>query len=200
MRIAEELHDTCLQGFLAISMHLQAVAFECSGNNVLRSRLQQLVEMAQCAVEEGRRSVTTLRTSAQSSESLAAAFARIPEDLALKTAVAVRVTLLGEARQLSAVVSREVYWTGREAVLNAYWHSGATEIQAILSYGSEGLRLSVQDNGCGIGSTELAAGRQGHWGLLGMRERAKRIGATLQIRTAPGSGTEMELCVPQHCT
>ena len=65
LRIAQELHDTCLQGFLALSMHLQVAASECSGNNVLRSRLEGLVEMARGAVEEGRRSVKTLRASAQ---------------------------------------------------------------------------------------------------------------------------------------
>jgi hypothetical protein len=92
LRIAQELHDTCLQGFLTISMQLQVVAFECSGNNALKSRLEGLVEMARGAVEEGRRSVTTLRALAQSSESLDTAFARIPRDLELDSAVRLQVS------------------------------------------------------------------------------------------------------------
>ena len=198
LRIAQELHDTCLQGFLALLMHLQLAAFECSGNNVLRSRLERLVEMARGAVEEGRRSVKTLRASAQPLESLEAAFAKIPQGLGLNIDVPLRVSVRGDARELSAVVWHEVYRIGREAILNAYRHSGAGEIHATIEYEPGGLRLCVRDNGCGICTSELVSGRPGHWGLQGMRERARRIGAKLQFRTACGSGTALELFV--DCT
>lgn len=198
LRIAQELHDTCLQGFLALSMHLQLAAFECSSNNVLRSRLESLVEMARGAVEEGRRSVKALRASAQPLESLEAAFAKIPQGLGLNTAVPLQVSVRGDARELSAAVWHEVYRIGREAILNAYRHSGAEEIHATIEYEPGGLRLCVRDNGCGIGRTELISGRLGHWGLQGMRERARRIGAKLQFRTVCGAGTALELFV--DCT
>jgi signal transduction histidine kinase len=198
LRIARELHDTCLQGFLALLMHLRVAACDCSGNNILRSRLEGLVEMACDAVEEGRRSVETLRASAQPLESLEAAFAKIPRGLGLNTAVPLQVSVRGDARELSAVVWHEVYRIGREAILNAYRHSGAGEIHATIEYEPGGLRLCVRDNGCGIGSSELVSGRPGHWGLQGMRERARRIGAKLQFQTVSGSGTALELFV--HCT
>ena len=198
LRIAQELHDTCLQGFLALSMHLQLAAFECSSDNVLRSRLESLVEMARSAVEEGRRSVKALRASAQPLESLEAALAKIPQGLGLNTAVPLQVSVRGDARELSAVVWHEVYRIGREAILNAYRHSGAEEIHATIEYEPGGLRLCIRDNGCGIGRTEFVSGRPGHWGLQGMRERARRIGAKLQFRTVCGSGTALELFV--DCT
>jgi signal transduction histidine kinase len=196
LRIAQELHDTCLQGFLAISMHLQVAAFECSGNHVLRARLQRLAEMARGAVEEGRRTVETLRASVHLPESLDAAFGRIPRDLALNTAVRLHVSVRGVAFELPPAVWHEVYRIGREAILNAYRHSGADEIHAMIQYEPEGLRLTVQDNGCGIRPSDLASGRPGHWGLQGIRERAKRIGARLQFRTAPRCGTVLELFAP----
>jgi signal transduction histidine kinase len=195
LRIAQELHDTCLQGFLALSMHLEVVAFECSGNHVLRSRLERLVEMARGAVEEGRRSVKTLRASAQPPESLEAALTKIPQDLVLNTVVPLQVSVRGDAWQLPAMVSLEVFRIGREAILNAYRHSGAEEIRVTIEYETDCLRLCVRDNGRGIGPNELASGRPGHWGLQGMRERARRIGAKLQFRTANGSGTALELFV-----
>ena len=195
LRIAQELHDTCLQGFIAISMDLQAAAFECSDNSALRSRLERLIEMARRAVEEGRRSVETLRAPVQSPEYLDAAFARIPQDLALNTAVRLHVSVRGAVFELPPAVWHEVYRMGREAILNAYRHSGADEIHATIQYEPEGLHLTVQDNGCGIGPSELASGRPGHWGLQGMRERAKRIGARLQLRTASGFGTAVEVFI-----
>lgn len=201
LRIAQELHDTCLQGFLAISMHLQVAAFECSGNQVLKARLQRLGEMARGAVEEGRRSVEALRASVQLPDSLDAAFGRIPQDLAMNTAVRLHVSVRGVAFELPSAVWHEVYRIGREAILNAYRHSGADEIHATIQYEPEGLRLTVQDNGCGIRPSELASGRPGHWGLQGMRERAKRIGARLQLRTASGFGTAVEVFIDsiRHC-
>jgi signal transduction histidine kinase len=195
LRIAQELHDSCLQGFLAISMHLQVVALEYSGNNVLRSRLEKLAEMARGAVEEGRHSVKTLRASAQPPESLEVAFAKISRDLGLNTDVPLQVSVRGDAWELPAAVWHEVYRIGHEAILNAYRHSGAEEIHATIEYESDGLRLCIRDNGCGIGLSELASGRPGHWGVQGMRERARRIGATLQFRTACGEGTALELFV-----
>lgn len=198
LRIAREFHDSCLQDFLALSMHLQLLAFECSGDNVLRPRLERLVEMARGAVEEGRRSVKVLRASAQPPESLDVAFAKIPWDLGLNTAVPLKVSVRGDAWRLPAEVWQEVYRIGREAILNAYRHSGAVEIHAAIEYEPNGLRISIRDNGCGIDPSELASGRPGHWGLQGMRERARRIGAKLQFRTVCGSGTALELFV--DCT
>ena len=198
LRIAQELHDTCLQGFIAISIHLQVAAVECSGNNVLRSRLEGLVEMALGALEVGRRSVKTLRASAKLPESLEAAIANIPQDLGLNSSALLHVSVRGDAWELSHAVWHEVYRIGREAIVNAYRHSGAEHIHAAIEYKPDNLRLSIRDNGCGIGPSELASGRPGHWGLQGMRERASRIGANLQFRTARGSGTALELFV--DCT
>jgi signal transduction histidine kinase len=87
---------------------------------------------------------------------------------------------------------------GREALVNAFRHSGGNTIQLDLQYGSKELRVLIRDNGRGIDEQVLRSGRDGHWGLPGMRERAERIGARLRVWSHPARGTEVELSVPAH--
>src|SRR5262249_54926497 len=153
-------------------------------NSVLRSRLEKLVELARSAVDEGRRSVSVLRAPVQPSESLEVALAKTPQDLG-QTGPPLQVLVRGDtAWELPAKAWHEVYMIGREAILNAYKHSGGDEIHVSIEYEPTGLRLCVRDNGRGIGPGELASGLPGHWGLQGMRERARRLGAKLQFQTA----------------
>jgi signal transduction histidine kinase len=90
----------------------------------------------------------------------------------------------------------EVYRIGREAIVNAYRHSQARVIETEVEYRPTDLRIAVRDNGCGIDPQDLKWGRNGHWGLQGMRERAERIGARLRLWSRVALGTEVELCVP----
>jgi signal transduction histidine kinase len=87
---------------------------------------------------------------------------------------------------------------GREALVNALHHSEATCIEAEVEYSPRRLRVIVRDNGRGIDPQLARARRDSHWGLLGMRERAEGIGATLAIWSRPGAGTEIEILVPSH--
>jgi signal transduction histidine kinase len=89
-----------------------------------------------------------------------------------------------------------VYRIVREALANAFRHSQARTIEVVLEYAPRELRISVRDNGCGIDPTVLQRGREGHWGLAGMRERAERIDAKLRLLSSVASGTEVELRVP----
>ena len=100
-----------------------------------------------------------------------------------------------DAQSLHPVIRDEVYAIGREAVVNSFRHSGATWIKVELQYSATQLRVLVRDDGCGINQQVLEAGRVGHWGLSGMRERAQRIGATLKFVSC-NPGTEVELNVP----
>jgi len=83
----------------------------------------------------------------------------------------------------------------REAVVNAIRHSHADQIAVEVDYSSRTLLVSVRDNGCGIDDQILKTGREGHWGLAGMRERAERIGATLEVLSRVNSGTEIQLSI-----
>src|SRR3974377_1283394 len=111
--------------------------------------------MARCAVEEGRRSVGTLRASAEAPESLDAAFARIPHNLGWEGAARMLISGRGDVRELPALVWHEAYRIGREAILNAYKHSGAEEIQVAIDYKPEGLRVCVGGKGRGTCAAAL---------------------------------------------
>jgi signal transduction histidine kinase len=106
------------------------------------------------------------------------------------------VVVDGHSRPLRAVVRDEVYRVAREAVVNAYQHADAQNIEVELEYGPRELRVIVRDDGRGIGPDVLHVGREGHWGLVGMRERAQTIGAHLTVRSREQRGREVELIVP----
>jgi signal transduction histidine kinase len=109
-----------------------------------------------------------------------------------------RVVAQGTPRAVRREIRNEIYRIGREAVVNAYVHSEAAAIEVDIQYARTQLSLLVRDDGRGIDSAILQQGRDGHWGLSGMRERSQRIGATLKLRSRPGAGTEIELVVPGH--
>src|SRR5262249_20137129 len=104
-------------------------------------------------------------------------------------------SVVGESKELHPMVRDEIYRIGYEAIINACTHSGGTRMEVTLSYVND-LTVRVQDNGKGIDPLIAAHGREGHFGLQGMRERAHRIGAKLTITSSPGSGTDVVLVVP----
>ena len=103
----------------------------------------------------------------------------------------------GTVLELHPIIREETYSIGREALINALTHSDARNIEAEITYEPREFRLRIRDDGCGIDPEVLEkGGRNDHWGLQGMRERAKRIGGKLDLWSRPGSGTEIELTVP----
>ena len=107
---------------------------------------------------------------------------------------AYRVTVEGVPKPLLAVTQEEIFRIGREALTNAFQHANATQIEAAINYGERLFSLRISDDGMGIERTVLMQGaREGHWGLPGIRERAKRIGGQLEIWSDTQSGTEVEL-------
>jgi signal transduction histidine kinase len=195
-RIAQELHDTLLQGFLAVSMQLHAAVDNCSMDSAEKERFSGVLQLLDRVLEDGRDTVQGLRSPTDRLGSLSEAFAGIPNDLGLPSTVGFRVVVHGKERELGAGLRDDVYRIGREAIINAYRHSQAKEIETEVEYRPTELRIAVRDNGCGIGPQELQWGRNGHWGLQGMRERAERIGARLRLWSKVALGTEIELCVP----
>jgi signal transduction histidine kinase len=123
---------------------------------------------------------------------------RVPEEIAAHSKAAYRVLVQGTPVPLKTVIHDEIYSIGREALVNAFRHSGASSIEVELEYTTNRMKVLVRDDGCGIRPEVIRKGRDGHWGLSGMRERAERIGAKLKVLSGASAGTEVELSVPGH--
>jgi signal transduction histidine kinase len=197
-RISQELHDTLLQNFLSVSMQLNVANDQLAADSPAKPLLTRALDMMGRVIEEGWNTLQGLRSSNWSSQDLEKAFLRIQEELAVTKRAGFRVIIAGIARPLRPVVGDDVYLIGREALANAFQHSGATEIEVELEYASDQLKLLVRDNGRGITSDWLQSTRTGHRGLSGIRERTRRIGAKLRVLSRPEAGVEIELCVPSH--
>jgi signal transduction histidine kinase len=196
-RIAQELHDTLLQGFLSASMQVHVAADILPPDSAAKPILTRALQLMGQVIEEGRNAVRGLRSSQSASLDLEHAFARIQDEL-LSEEVAFRVIVDGEPKPLHPVLRDEVYRIGREALLNAFRHAHAKRIEIELKYSPSQFRVFVRDDGCGIDPQVLASGTDGHWGLVGMRERADRIGARFHVFSNAAAGTEIELSVPSH--
>ena len=195
-RIAQELHDTLLQGFVSASMQLDVAEDQLPDDSPTKPVLKRILQLMGRVTEEGRNALRGLRTEDDNSRDLELAFSRVRQELAVNEKIEYRVVARSTTRPLRPVIRDEVYRIGREALANAFLHSRASTIEVEVEYATRYLRIIVRDDGCGIDPHVLDSGRQGHWGLPGMRERSEGIGASLRLLSRIGGGTEVELTVP----
>jgi signal transduction histidine kinase len=198
-RIARDLHDTLLQTFQGLLLRFQTVLELCEtrpadAKEVLRSSIDQTAQ----AITEGREAVQGLRASTLERNDLARAITTLGEEITAPVPPGrIKWEVEGTPRNLHPIVRDEIYRIVGEALRNAFRHAEAKQIEVELRYDERQLRLRIRDDGKGIDPTFLTAeGREGHFGLHGMRERAKLMGGKLTVWTEPGSGTEIELSVP----
>jgi signal transduction histidine kinase len=121
---------------------------------------------------------------------------RTAREYAATSATSVCCSLEGPARRLPARVELHLLRIGLEAAANAVQHAQASRIDIVLRYQFDAVTLTVSDNGCGFDPDHAGAGQSGHFGLTGMRQRAKRIGARLLITSAAGKGTTVRVEQP----
>jgi signal transduction histidine kinase len=197
-RIAQDLHDTLLQGFVSASMQLHVVADQLPEDSPAKESVDKVLTLMRRVIDEGRNTIRGMRSSTDESRDLAQAFSRIRDELALKEDIEFRVIVAGRPRPLHPILRDEVYRIGREALVNAARHSGAKRIELELEYAEKELRVLVRDSGCGIDSEVIQSGRNGQFGLAGMRERAERMGGSLHVYSSATAGTEVKLSVPNH--
>jgi signal transduction histidine kinase/ligand-binding sensor domain-containing protein len=198
-RIARELHDTLLQSFQGLMLHFQ------KARNLLPLHPAQAVQTldlaldrADQAITEGRDAIQDIRSAGVLGIDLAEAITALGEELAARegaqTPAAFRVAVEGTPKALRPILRDEIYGIAREALRNAFRHARASRIETDITYGEQLLRLRIRDNGDGIDPGVLDQGeRAGHWGLVGMRERAKRLGLRLEVWSREGAGTEVEV-------
>jgi signal transduction histidine kinase len=196
-RIARELHDTLFQGFLGASMVLQGAIEQTPADSPTKPSLSRALRLMYRVIDEGRVALLGLRSPEIASTSLEQALSELGDEFTPGGA-RFQIFVMGQPKALKPAIQEQIYLIGREAVLNALRHSGATSIEVEVEYSPRRLRVVVRDNGRGIDPDVLRSGRDLHWGLVGMRERAASIGAQLRIWSRPGAGTEVEISVPIH--
>ena len=197
--VSREIHDTLLQNLAAIGIEIEAVLRQldprCAGVDALR-RLQR---QAAHSVKDARNLVVALRmTGISKAPSLVETLREISVHTSATRATRVSLTVNGAVRRCAADVELQLMRIGQEAVNNGIVHGRASAIEIVLAFTGTNVTLCVRDNGCGFDvDAELADGKE-HLGLLGMQERAERIGARLSISSTPGSGTVVEVAGPLH--
>ncbi|WP_296951598.1 sensor histidine kinase [uncultured Massilia sp.] len=198
-RIARELHDTLLQSVQGLVMKLGAAVQRLREDE--RRPLEEALEQAGAVIGEGRDRVAGLRGERTAPAGLAQLLADDGAAALRDGGVRFDVVTVGTPVALDAEVAAEVREIAREAVRNAFAHAQARAVTVTLRYAPRGLTLTVADDGCGIPADVAAnGGRPGHWGLAGMRERAARIQARLDLATRVGEGTTWTLDVPVRAT
>jgi signal transduction histidine kinase/ligand-binding sensor domain-containing protein len=195
-RIARELHDTLLQGFVSASMQMHVAVDRLPEDSPARPAFAHALDLMSRVIEEGRNAVRGLRSSGGKVRDLEDAFSGIQSELATGQSTAYRVIVEGKPRHLNPSVRDDVYRIGREGLVNAFRHSGAATVEIEIEYAPGELRLFVRDDGRGIDAQIARTGTDGHWGIAGMKERAAKIGGHLTIRSRAAAGTEVELRVP----
>ena len=197
-RIAQDLHDTLLQGLVSASMQLHVANDHIATDSPAKPIVGRVMQLMGQVIEEGRDAVRGLRSTIGSADDLETAFTQAGQEFANEKVKDCRVIVEGTLRQLHPIIRDEAYRIGREALANAFRHSGAAKIEIELEYSPKHLRILVRDDGAGIDPEVLHSGREGHWGLAGMRERAESIGARLKVWSRAQAGTEVELLIPGH--
>jgi signal transduction histidine kinase len=194
-RIARDLHDTFLQTIQGSKL-VADDALEVSTDPIrMRRAVEQLSVWLAQAMQEGRAALNSLRTTTTPTNDLAGALRRVTEDGLIPSSMAVTFSVVGDAKEMHPIVRDEVYRIGYEAIHNACVHSAASQLEVELIY-AHGIALRVSDNGTGIDPAVADRGKDGHFGLQGMRERAARIGGKLTLGSSSSSGTEIRLVVP----
>ncbi|WP_431261326.1 triple tyrosine motif-containing protein [Roseateles chitinivorans] len=196
-RIAQDLHDTLLQGFQGLVLRFQRVAWGIPETLPARAEMERALDRADEIVIDGRYRITDLRQAPPGSRPLEQTLESLGNDLASFHDASFHLGVDGVPRPLDAGVCAELALVAREGLFNAFQHSKATRIGAHVSYSGPHFALRITDDGVGVPPEVQADGqRPGHWGLSGMRDRVTRVGGSFQLRSAPGDGTEILVSVP----
>lgn len=196
-RIARELHDTVMQGLHGVLLQVQSWYDDSTLTDRQRADMRRITDQAHKLMIEGRDQIAQMRRSGGEGCNLEQSLTSVGRACADSSSTSFAVSSEGGVRALRPDAAQEVLNIAREAIRNAFAHSHAENVSARVRYESDGLSLSIQDDGDGIPDDVLeAGGRDGHWGIVGMGERAKRIASSLSIGGVSPKGTKVELHVP----
>lgn len=193
-RIAREIHDTLMQGVTGVALQLEAASRRLPAEPLqVKSRMERALARLDEVVAEARRTILELRAGSLDELDGEHALREMAERMSEEHGVQIRLRVEGQKRSLAPQVCTELAKIAREAAANAIRHSGASRVDVVLRYEADAVRLMTCDDGRGF---DPAHPPETHFGLTGMRERARSIGGSVKIHSRPGAGTEVEVKVP----
>jgi ligand-binding sensor domain-containing protein/signal transduction histidine kinase len=196
-RIAREIHDNLAQEMSGISVQLEVVARTMpAGAEAATTHLDNARRQVRHGIAEARRYVWDLRSPALENNDLRSALSETARRLTGETTIQARVEVNGTFRPLPPAVEDNLLRIGQEAINNAVKHADAQQIFVNLIFAARRVQLSVRDDGRGFDNQRAANGNAGHFGLIGMRERAEQLGGTFSVHSTAGGGTEVVADVP----
>jgi len=194
-RIARELHDTLIQGFSGITIALQALAGRLRSPQE-RETLEDIIRDAATCLRETRQSVAGLRAATGPTSGLAEAIGRAAKEIAETKNVRLKLNLDEVEHRFPPEVEYNLLRIVSEAVANSVKHSGASTIEVMLRSSADAVRLWIRDDGSGMDGSTGGGPGSGHYGLIGMKERATQIGANLEFVSQAGGGTTVSVLLP----
>ena len=196
-RIARELHDTLIQGFSGLTLQLQAMSGRLESAEE-RETLNDIIRDAGTYLRETRQSVASLRSEQSAGSGLASTIADFARQVTTDAGIRLKLKLDENLQDLPAEVQYNLLRIAQEAVSNSVKHSGARTIEVSLAGSAAEVSLCVKDDGCGLDQQENEDAGRGHYGLIGMQERAAEIGGNLELASMPGKGTTVSVIVPAN--
>jgi PAS domain S-box-containing protein len=195
-RLAREIHDTLLQGFTGVGLKLVAVANRVTAQPQTAADLREVVALAQKTLEDARRAVWDMRSPSLAAGEFAAALRSAVEESTQGTGLSLVCEVEGDPRPVDPEVEAVVFRVVQEAIANTVKHAAAHAVRVRCVFGARQMRVTIADDGRGFAVDPDFRAYGGHWGLLGMRERAGQIGAKVAVRSTPGQGARVTLLVP----
>jgi ligand-binding sensor domain-containing protein/signal transduction histidine kinase len=196
-RIARELHDNLAQEILGVSVQLEIVTrLLNSSPETARTHLDRARSLVRSSMAEARRYVWDLRSQSLDDRDLPAALSEMTRRLTAESGVHTQFEVGGTLRPLPKQIENNLLRIGQEAVNNAVRHARAENISVRLVFDATSVRLNVKDDGLGFDPDAQGNGAGGHFGLVGMRERAREMGGDVRVGSSPGEGCEVEVNVP----
>jgi signal transduction histidine kinase len=197
-RIAQELHDTLLQGFTAIALKLDALTTSLPpALSKTKQQLMQALDQMDHYLGETRRSIWDLRSpSLQSSKDFSTALREASERVLAGAAITLSFLVQDAPRKIGNVLEHHLLRICEEALANVVKHAHATRVEVVLDFTSEEVQLQIRDNGCGFEPISWKVSKRGHFGLLGIKERVASVFGMLSVDSAPGRGTRLLLTIP----
>jgi signal transduction histidine kinase len=197
-RIARELHDTLLQGFTAVALKLSALTSSLPpALSKTKEQLEKTLEQIDQYLTEARRSIWKLRSSArESTEDFSKALSKVSERALTGTGIELSFSVCGVARKIKSAFEDNLLRICEEAVANAAKHARPTQVEVTFEFNSKDVQLRIRDNGRGFDPARAGHPKDGHFGLLGMKERVEVLSGMLSIDTAPKRGTILLVTIP----